>query len=132
MKNREVTMSKKPTVEEAFEELMGRITRRAPLREVSIAYVHYALACFDNNKVVTARQIGVDRRSIQRWMRGGSPGAKRSLSVVPAAAPQPDGEPLSGVSPIERLDAAAPSSVVVETPVPSDASGTATPRLARS
>ena len=38
------------------------------VREVSIAYVRYALACYADNKVRTAEQIGIDRRTIQRWL----------------------------------------------------------------
>lgn len=51
--------------------LHDEIDRHATLREVSIAYVAYVLACLGGNKVLTARAIGIDRRTIQRWFKSG-------------------------------------------------------------
>lgn len=38
------------------------------LRDVSMAYVMYVLICFEGNKVHAGEQIGIDRRTIQRWL----------------------------------------------------------------
>ena len=49
--------------------LDSEIDRHATLKEVSLAYVAYVVACLGGNKVLTARAIGIDRRTIQRWFK---------------------------------------------------------------
>ena len=69
-------MNDRSMKDNALEELTTLIEVCAPLKQVSIAYVKYVLARFGGNKLHTARQIAIDRRTIQRWLpRNGGRGA---------------------------------------------------------
>lgn len=52
--------------------LMDAIDRSAPLQEVQRLYTFHVLEKMGGNKVHTAAQLGIDRRTIQRWERRSS------------------------------------------------------------
>lgn len=51
----------------AFEELMEAVRSKAPLSEVQRLYTAYVVAEMGGNKAQAAVQLGIDRRTIQRW-----------------------------------------------------------------
>ncbi len=53
----------------AQQKLMDAIARSAPLQEVQRLYTFHVLEKMGGNKVHTAAQLGIDRRTIQRWER---------------------------------------------------------------
>lgn len=53
-----------------FEDLNAAIAAEAPLKDIMKLYTAYILAQNDNNKVRTAKALGMDRRTIQRWAKG--------------------------------------------------------------
>jgi len=57
-------------------ELGALIERQATLREVMLAYVRYVVARRGGNKQQAALQMGIDRRTIQRWLRDGIPNGR--------------------------------------------------------
>ncbi len=61
--------------EEALAELSTLIEGCAPLRAVSLAYVRYVVLRFGDNKLRAAKQLHIDRRSIQRWFSSKPSGA---------------------------------------------------------
>lgn len=64
-------MSKYSTDEEllaAQRELLALIDQCKPCEEVSIAYAKYVLLRHDMNKVQTAKALGIDRRTLYRWL----------------------------------------------------------------
>ena len=58
-------------VDEAYRELIRLTIAIAPIRVVMFAYVKYALARHESNKFRTAKALGIDRRSLQRWTKSG-------------------------------------------------------------
>jgi DNA-binding protein Fis len=55
--------------QEALEALLALVKGCAPLKGVAVAYVKYVLKCTAGNKVHAAARIGIDRRTIQRWLK---------------------------------------------------------------
>jgi DNA-binding NtrC family response regulator len=53
----------------AKQALEAAIERGDTLENVSQAYARYMLAAKNGNKVHASRQLGVDRRSMQRWAK---------------------------------------------------------------
>ena len=54
-------------VKKAEAALQKGIADRLPLKEIDRLYVTYMLATNRGNKVHTARALGIDPRTIQRW-----------------------------------------------------------------
>lgn len=50
--------------------LLEGIKNHVTVRELSLLYVEYVLEEMGGHKVKTALKIDVDRRSIQRWLKG--------------------------------------------------------------
>lgn len=49
--------------------LDAAIDRGAPVKEVVMSYVLYFLARFEPRKIHAAMRLGIDRRTIQRWLK---------------------------------------------------------------
>lgn len=68
-------MQFKPTavvgVNPAFDALVDAIQKGVPLAKLSRLYVAYMLGRNAGNKVHTSIALGIDRRTIQRWVKAG-------------------------------------------------------------
>lgn len=53
----------------AYDRLQEGITKHVSLKEISRLYVRYVYEALGENKLHTAKKIGIDRRTIQRWFQ---------------------------------------------------------------
>lgn len=51
----------------AYDRLMEGVRKKAPLSEIQKLYTAYVVAEMGGNKVQASAQLGIDRRTIQRW-----------------------------------------------------------------
>lgn len=65
-----------PRAGDQFAAVQDAITSMAPLQEVMMRYVEYVLSRHENNKCHAARTLGINRRTIQRWLKGDPPDSK--------------------------------------------------------
>lgn len=67
--------------EEARARLEADIEAGVPITRIVRSYLEFMLARCGGNKVHTARRVGIDRRTIQRWAKSGMPKTVRSTQA---------------------------------------------------
>lgn len=66
------------TTKTKYDALLEGIRNRVTLKELDVLYCDYVVDCLGGNKVHAAKQLDVDRRTLQRW--GIAPGGKAGRS----------------------------------------------------